>query len=259
MVNRSTTRRALLTRGAASLGAFSLSGCDIIQSNFAQKAFAKVDALNRTVQEAILGPDSLAPEYSRDDLSQFFYANGSTDPDDADYKKMAAEAFASYKLVVDGLVERPLELSLAELRALPKRTQITRHDCVEGWSCIGEWTGTPLQGVLEKAVVKPDARYVLFHCFDTMDDGELTGPTPFYGSIDLAAARHRQTILAYEMNGEALPVKYGAPLRVRVERQLGYKMTKYIKRIELVSEFSKIGKGKGGYWEDNGYQWYAGI
>ncbi len=92
-----------------------------------------------------------------------------------------------------------------------------------------------------------------------MDDGALTGPTPFYGSIDLAAARHAQTILAYEMNGEPLPVKYGAPLRVRVERQLGYKMTKYIKRIELVSEFSSIGKGKGGYWEDNGYQWYAGI
>jgi DMSO/TMAO reductase YedYZ molybdopterin-dependent catalytic subunit len=172
---------------------------------------------------------------------------------------MVVEKFASYKLVVDGLVDNPLELSLSELRALPKRTQITRHDCVEGWSCIGEWTGTPLQGILEKAGLKRDAKYVLFHCFDTMDDGALTGPTPFYGSIDLAAARHPQTILAYEMNGEPLPVKYGAPLRVRVERQLGYKMTKYIKRIELVNEFSKIGKGKGGYWEDNGYQWYAGI
>jgi DMSO/TMAO reductase YedYZ molybdopterin-dependent catalytic subunit len=260
MVDRSTSRRTLLTRGAAALGALSLGGCDrIIQSDYAQKAFAEVDALNRTTQEALLSPDSLAREYTRDDLSQFFYANGSTDPDDADYKKMVVEKFASYKLVVDGLVDNPLELSLSELRALPKRTQITRHDCVEGWSCIGEWTGTPLQGILEKAVLKRDARYVLFHCFDTMDDGALTGPTPFYGSIDLAAARHPQTILAYEMNGEPLPVKYGAPLRVRVERQLGYKMTKYIKRIELVNEFSKIGKGKGGYWEDNGYQWYAGI
>jgi DMSO/TMAO reductase YedYZ molybdopterin-dependent catalytic subunit len=260
MVDRSTTRRSLLSRGAAVFGAFCLSGCDkIIQSNFAQKTFANVDVLNRRAQEALLGPDSLAPEYTRADLSQFFYANGSTDPDDANYKKMVAEEFSSYKLVVDGLVEHPLELSLAELRALPKRTQITRHDCVEGWSCIGEWTGTPLQGVLEKAILKSDARYVVFHCFDTMDDGDLSGPTPFYGSIDLAAARHPQTILAYEMNGEPLPVKYGAPLRVRVERQLGYKMTKYIKRIELVSEFSKIGKGKGGYWEDNGYQWYAGI
>jgi DMSO/TMAO reductase YedYZ molybdopterin-dependent catalytic subunit len=157
------------------------------------------------------------------------------------------------------LVEHPQQLSLAELRALPTRTQITRHDCVEGWSCIGEWTGTPLAGVLDRAVLKSAARYVLFHCFDTMDDGDLSGPTPFYGSIDLAAARHPQTILAYEMNGEPLPVKYGAPLRVRVERQLGYKMTKYIKRIELVDDFSKFGKGKGGYWEDNGYQWYAGI
>ena len=260
MVDRSTTRRTLLTRGAAVLGAFGLSGCDkIIQSDFAQKTFAKVDALNRTTQEAILGQDALAPEYTRDDLSSSFYANGSTDPDDNDYKKMVAEGFASYKLVVDGLVERPLELTLSELRALPARTQITRHDCVEGWSCIGQWTGTPLQGVLEKARLKPAARYVVFHCFDTMDDGELSGPTPFYGSIDLVAARHPQTILAYEMNGEPLPIKYGAPLRLRVERQLGYKMTKYIKRIQLVEGFANIGKGKGGYWEDNGYQWYAGI
>jgi DMSO/TMAO reductase YedYZ molybdopterin-dependent catalytic subunit len=260
MAERSTTRRTLLIRGAAAFGAFSLSGCDrIIQSKFAHKAFANVDALNRTTQEAILDQAALAPEYTRDDLSQLFYANGSTDPDDADYKKMVGERFASYKLVVDGLVEHPQQLSLAELRALPTRTQITRHDCVEGWSCIGEWTGTPLAGVLDRAVLKSAARYVLFHCFDTMDDGDLSGPTPFYGSIDLAAARHPQTILAYEMNGEPLPVKYGAPLRVRVERQLGYKMTKYIKRIELVDDFSKFGKGKGGYWEDNGYQWYAGI
>ena len=152
-----------------------------------------------------------------------------------------------------------MNLSLAQLRAMPARTQITRHDCVEGWSCIGEWTGTPLQAVLDEGRPKPTARYVLFYCFDKMDGGDLSGPTPFYGSIDLVAARHPQTILAYEMNGQPLPIKYGAPLRVRVERQLGYKMTKYIKRIELVDDFSGIGGGNGGYWEDNGYQWYAGI
>ena len=130
---------------------------------------------------------------------------------------------------------------------------------MEGWSCIGQWTGTPLQGVLDKAGPKPAARYVMFYCFDAMSDGSLSGPTPFYGSIDLQAARHPQTILAYDKNGAPLEVKYGAPLRLRVERQLGYKMTKFIKRIELVDDFSQIGQGKGGYWEDNGYQWYAGI
>ncbi len=260
MSDRSTTRRSLLTRGAALLGALGFGGCDkILKSDAAQEAYAEVDALNRTAQEAILGHEALAPEYARSDVSAMFYANGSTDPDDAHYKRMATEGFRSFRLSVDGLVEHKLELSMTELRALPVRTQITRHDCVEGWSCIGEWTGTPLQGVLDKAVVKSSARYVVFHCFDTMDDGDPSGPTPFYGSIDLLAARHPQTILAYAMDGQPLPVKYGAPLRLRVERQLGYKMTKYIKRVELVSDFAQIGQGKGGYWEDNGYQWYAGI
>ncbi len=254
------SRRSLLGRGAAALGALSLAGCDkVISSDAAQKAFSAVDKFNRDAQEAILKPEQLAPEYTEADITPKFYANGSTDPDDEHYKAMAADGFRSYKLTVDGLVEHPLELSLAELRAMPVRTQITRHDCVEGWSCIGKWTGTPLQGVLDKAVVKPAARYVVFRCFDTMDDGALSGPTPFYGSIDLLAARHPQTILAYAMSDKPLQVPYGAPLRLRVERQLGYKMSKYIKRIELVSDFAQIGEGKGGYWEDNGYQWYAGI
>jgi DMSO/TMAO reductase YedYZ molybdopterin-dependent catalytic subunit len=259
MPDRQTTRRSILFGGAAAVGALGLSGCDEIMKGGAESAFAYVDAWNRKVQETLLDPDALAREYTRADLSPMFYANGSTDPDDPRYKAMAADGFASYKLVVDGLVEHPLQLTLADLRALPARTQITRHDCVEGWSCIGQWTGTHLWEVLEKASLKPNARYVVFHCFDTMDDGELSGPTQFYGSIDLQAARHVQTILAYEMNGRPLPIAYGAPLRLRVERQLGYKMSKYIERIELVEDFANIGKGKGGYWEDNGYQWYAGI
>jgi DMSO/TMAO reductase YedYZ molybdopterin-dependent catalytic subunit len=172
---------------------------------------------------------------------------------------MVADKFASYKLTVDGLVDHPLQLSLSDLKAMPAQTQITRHDCVEGWSCIGQWTGTPLSTVLDQAGVKPSARYVMFYSYDSMDDGSLSGPTPFYGSIDLQGARHPQTILAYDMNGAPLGIPYGAPLRLRLERQLGYKMTKYIKRIELVDDFSKIGGGNGGYWEDNGYQWYAGI
>ena len=260
MVDRPTTRRALLARGAVALGALGLAGCENVTDNpVVKKVLGGVGGLNRRVQEAILGPEQLAQEYALSDISATFYANGSTDPDDTHYKAMAARGFDTYKLVVDGLVERPLELTLAELRAMPARTQITRHDCVEGWSCIGQWTGTPLQGVLDRAGVKPTARYVVFHCFDAMDDGGFSGPTPFYGSIDLLAARHPQTILAYDMAGKPLEVKYGAPLRVRVERQLGYKMTKYIKRIQLVDDFKDIGQGNGGYWEDNGYQWYAGI
>ena len=253
MVDRPTTRRALLARGVVVLGALGLAGCESVADlPLARKILGGVGGLNRRVQEAILGPEQLAQEYELGDVSTSFYANGSTDPDDKHYKAMAAK-------VVDGLVERPMELTIAELRAMPARTQITRHDCVEGWSCIGQWTGTPLQGVLDLAGVKPTARYVVFHCFDTMDDGDPSGPTPFYGSIDLLAARHPQTILAYDMAGKPLEVKYGAPLRLRVERQLGYKMTKYIRRIQLMSDFKDIGQGKGGYWEDTGYQWYAGI
>ncbi len=217
MSEGSTTRRAALLGGVAALGALGLSGCDsIIESDAAQQAFAKVDELNRATQEALLDRNALAREYTRADLSPSFYANGSTDPDDAEYKKMAADGFASFKLAVDGLVERPSQFSLADLRAMPARTQITRHDCVEGWSCIGEWTGTPLGLILDKVGVGAKAQYLVFHCFDTMDDGDLSGPTPFYGSIDLQAARHAQTILAYEMNGEPLTDQIrraGAPAR----------------------------------------------
>jgi DMSO/TMAO reductase YedYZ molybdopterin-dependent catalytic subunit len=149
-------------------------------------------------------------------------------------------------------------LSLAQLQAMPSRTQITRHDCVEGWSCIAKWTGVPLSLILDEARLKPQARYVVFHCMDTIDR-DISGDVKYYGSIDLIDARHPQTILAYGVNGKPLPVENGAPLRVRVERQLGYKMPKYIGRIEIVDSFAAIGQGRGGYWEDNGYDWYGGI
>ena len=163
---------------------------------------------------------------------------------------------------VDGLVERPVQLSLGELRALPARTQITRHDCVEGWSCIGKWTGVPLAEILSRAGVRPEARFVVFHCADTLDDGEFSVDPEsirYYESIDLIDAVHPQTILAYDMNGKPLTVPHGAPLRLRLERQLGYKMAKYIMRIELVQSLADLHGGRGGYWEDRGYEWYAGI
>jgi DMSO/TMAO reductase YedYZ molybdopterin-dependent catalytic subunit len=151
-----------------------------------------------------------------------------------------------------------VSFSLAELRNMPERSQITRHDCVEGWSCIAKWSGVPLARVLDEARVKPEARFVVFHCFDSMNLG-LSGAAPYYESIDLIDARHPQTILAYGCNDQPLPVANGAPVRVRIERQLGYKMAKYIKSIEVVSTLQPFGRGKGGFWEDLGYEWYAGI
>jgi DMSO/TMAO reductase YedYZ molybdopterin-dependent catalytic subunit len=156
------------------------------------------------------------------------------------------------------LVETPLELSLAELRAMPSRTQITRHDCVEGWSCIGKWTGVPLSALLETAKLKPDARYIVFYCADDLgESGDDSGK--YYESIGLEDAFHPQTILAYDMSGQPLPVPHGAPLRLRVERQLGYKMAKYVMAIEAVEALADIRGGNGGFWEDRGYEWYAGI
>jgi DMSO/TMAO reductase YedYZ molybdopterin-dependent catalytic subunit len=139
---------------------------------------------------------------------------------------------------------------------MPSRSQITRHDCVEGWSAIAQWKGARLSAILAAVEPRPEARYVVFHCADPM---EADGSDPYYESIDFDDAYHEQTILAYELNGAPLPIANGAPLRLRVERQLGYKHAKYVMRLELVQSFAAIGEGNGGYWEDQGYQWYAGI
>ena len=137
---------------------------------------------------------------------------------------------------------------------MPQREQITRHDCVEGWSAIGKWQGPQLSAVLAMAGLLPAARYVVFHCADRMEG------RPYYESIDLIDAFHPQTILAWRMNGQALPIAHGAPLRLRVERQLGYKHAKFVMRIELRDSLAGLYGGKGGSWEDaRGYQWYAGI
>ena len=144
--------------------------------------------------------------------------------------------------------------SLADLRALAARTQITRHDCVEGWSAIGQWTGVPLGEVLKAAGLAANARYIVFHCADNLDGQGL-----YYESIDLFDAFHPQTILAYAMNGRPLQIGHGAPVRLRVERQLGYKHAKFVMRIEAAESLAAFGYGKGGFWEDRGYAWYAGI
>ncbi|KQO96134.1 molybdopterin-binding protein [Methylorubrum extorquens] len=299
-------RRGFLTAAAGLLGVSALGGCDrFAASPTGQRALRAGEDANLFVQRLLLTPASLAKEFPDSEISPWFKPNGTIEPPDRAYKALAAKSFDGFKLRVDGLVERPQDLSLADLRALPARTQTTRHDCVEGWSAIGKWTGVPLAEVLKRAGLKPNARYVVFHCADTMEyamsggedeaepeksanpsmetrpegaenqasDSQAAGaeapnaedeasqgtPVRYYESIDLTDAYHPQTILAYDLNGKALPVSNGAPLRLRVERQLGYKQAKYIQRIELTEGLTGIGDGKGGYWEDRGYEWYAGI
>jgi DMSO/TMAO reductase YedYZ molybdopterin-dependent catalytic subunit len=255
----SANRRGWLQAGLASAGALVLGACDRITAN--PKGIAvlqSAEGLTRRAQRLLIDRKALAREFGPTDISSDFRANGSIDPTDDDYVALKAKGFADYRLVIDGLVEKPLSLSLADLRAQTARTQITRHDCVEGWSSIAKWTGARLGPLLDQAVLKKDARYLVFHCGDTLEQ-TLDGSGQYYESIDLIDAYHPQTILAYAMNDRVLPVAHGAPLRLRVERQLGYKQAKYIMRIEAVADYKHLGRGNGGFWEDRGYEWYAGI
>ncbi|HXA39396.1 MAG TPA: molybdopterin-binding protein [Phenylobacterium sp.] len=255
----STHRRGWLRAGLASAGALVLAACDrITNSSRGVAVLQSAEGLTRRAQRLVIDRKALAREFTPADISGDFRPNGSIDPQDPDYLALKAKAFADYRLVVDGLVERPLSLSLADLRGMPARTQITRHDCVEGWSSIGKWTGARLGPLLDRAGLKPTARYIVFHCGDTLEQ-TLDGSGQYYESIDLIDAYHPQTILAYAMNDQPLPVAHGAPLRLRVERQLGYKHAKYVMRIEAVDDYRHLGRGNGGFWEDRGYEWYAGI
>lgn len=246
-----TSRRKLI----AGLGSgLVLAGCDSWSRNESvRRVLASAEGLTMGAQRAI-GGDALAREYSEAEMSPVFRANGSRTADTAEYRAMLANGFADYRLRIDGLVARPLSLSLEALRRLPARTQITRHDCVEGWSAIGGWTGVPLSVLLDTAGLAADARYIVFWCADVFRGWQ------YYESIDLIDAYHPQTILAYDMNGARLPTGHGAPLRLRVERQLGYKHAKFVMRVQAVTSMEDIGEGKGGFWEDaSGYEWFAGI
>jgi DMSO/TMAO reductase YedYZ molybdopterin-dependent catalytic subunit len=244
-------RRALLTGGAGLL----LAGCDKVAAiPQARKILFAGEDMHRGLQRALLDRGALAPEFTREQMSPIFRANGTRDPGTPDYAAMVADQFAGFRLRVGGLVDRPLALSLDQLASMPSRSQITRHDCVEGWSAIGQWQGPMLGTVLKAAGMRSTARYVVFTCAD------LYNGQPYYESIDTIDAFHPQTILALKMNGARLTVPHGAPVRLRVERQLGYKHAKYVTGIDAVASLATIGKGKGGYWEDNvDYDWYAGI
>jgi DMSO/TMAO reductase YedYZ molybdopterin-dependent catalytic subunit len=254
------TRRNFLKTATAGTGALVLSGCtSLSQQQWVVNILSEVENLTRRAQRLFAGSHALAPEFTKADIAPVFRANGTLNPQTADYAAHAANGFRDWRIEVGGLVENSLSLSLPDLKAMPSRTQITRHDCVEGWSCIGQWTGTPLNLVLAAARPKREARYVMFYCADPMGDAATAGVPYYYESLDLLEATHPQTLLAYALNGRALPIENGAPVRLRAERQLGYKMAKYLLRIELVENFGQINGGKGGYWEDLGYNWYAGI
>ena len=245
------TRRNALIGGTGLL----LSGCDKINTSpTVQRVLSLGEKATMSAQRLVSDRNALAPEFARSEMSPVFRVNGNTMPGSAEYQALMAGGFANWKLLVDGFVARPQAFTLAQLRAAPQRTQITRHDCVEGWSAIGEWTGVPLALLLRAAGVSSNARYIVFHCAD-----DFRGH-PYYESIDMVDAFHPQTILAHTMNGQPLSIGHGAPLRLRVERQLGYKQAKYVMRIEARSTLDGLYGGKGGYWEDHsGYQWYAGI
>lgn len=248
------TRRTLVA-GAASGAGLLLTGCDQLAENpgFRKVLFAG-DNIHRVLQTAITPRSALATEFRPDQMSPIFRANGTLNPGGAEYSQHVAEKFANWQLDVSGMVSRPMKFSMAQLRAMPQRTQITRHDCVEGWSAIGKWHGAMLGDIMKAAGIQSAARYVIFHCAD------LYNGKNYYESLDMFDVFHPQTILAWQMNDALVTVPHGAPLRLRAERHLGYKQAKYVMGVEAVATLGNHGLGQGGYWEDNvDYDTYAGI
>ncbi|MDQ6827061.1 MAG: molybdopterin-dependent oxidoreductase [Candidatus Eremiobacteraeota bacterium] len=239
---------------ATSLSA-AVSGCAPVGRALNQNAgFHKFLGVVEPVNLALIGTRGMAKLYSERDIDRDFRVNGFDTPSDDAYRRLVREEYRSYRLVVDGAVERRQSFSLGRLRSMHAQTQITRHDCVEGWSAIGKWSGVPVSQILDVVKPKNGARYVVFHCWDRSSEG-----LPYYESLNLQQARHPQTILAFDLNGKPLDPDHGAPLRMRIPTQLGYKSAKWVYRLEVVPSFSHIFAGAGGYWEDQGYEWYAGI
>lgn len=243
-------RRDVLT-GLASAGGLLVSGCSRPVPPTYGSLLRLGDNLTYNAHRVLLPGESLVKEYGQRDISSF-PAVGVSDPGDPNgrrpsdaYRQLQRGSFADWRLSVEGLVSRPGSFSLAELKALPARTQITRHVCEEGWTAIAEWTGVPLSRVLDAVGLQPAARFVSYYSYDDWAD-----------SIDLVEALHPQTLLAYGMNGGDLPMPHGAPLRLRVERQMGYKSMKFLNRL-VVTEHLDDGGDKGN--PKNGWAWYTGI
>ena len=248
------SRRKLITTGVATAAGFAgLTAAARVAGRYglvppdAGGFYGPGETLTYAAQR-LLTPHSMAREFPRSMISQSPFANAVSLPNDA-FKSQQASGFVNWRLAVDGLVARPTSFSLADLRSLPKRGQITEVACEEGWSYIAEWIGTPLVDVLHIAGLAPHARYVVYY---SIDPG-------WWESIDMADALHPQTLLSWGMNDGDLPVPFGGPLRLRVPRQLGYKSVKYITRLTVTDSLKHFGKGLGSSAPEGGYAWYAGI
>ncbi len=235
------TRRKAIITGLTSIGGLFLAGCSKTLPPTYGNILRMGDNLNYVAHRALLPGQSLAKEYNYQDISSF-PATGTTNPAllNEEYARLQKNAFADWALPIEGSVSRPGSYSLADLQKFPSRTHITRHTCEEGWTAIGQWTGVPLSTILQSVGILPTARYINFYAYDG-----------FIDSIDLLDAFHPQTILAYGMNGRDLSIPHGAPVRLRVENQIGYKSMKYLQRIVVTDEFVDLG--------DSGWAWYTGI
>jgi DMSO/TMAO reductase YedYZ molybdopterin-dependent catalytic subunit len=200
--------------------------------------------------QRVLTRHTLAREFSQSQISKHPFANP-VDPLGEEFQRFQNTAFADWRLVVDGMIARPVSLSVAELKSFPARTQITMIGCEEGWTYIAEWKGVPLSHILELVGTLPQARYVVYR---SIQPGA-------WDSIDMAEAMHPQTLVSYGMNGGELPVPFGGPLRMRVPRQLGYKNVKFMNRLTITDNLKHFGKGLGSgeLGAEDGYAWYAGI
>jgi len=205
------------------------------------------ETLTYASQRMLMSFGSLAREFNRSDISKVAPVNGPP-PENETYDRLSSDDFKDWRLSVDGMVAKPASFSLAELKRFPSRSQITHQACEEGWSFIAEWTGVPLSHLLNLVGVLPKAKYVVIYPFDT-----------FWDSIDMPEALHPQTLLAYGMNGKDLPLPHGAPIRLRLPRQLGYKSIKYLSHLTITDSVKNIGKGLGSASPEIGYSWYAGI
>ncbi len=229
--------RRFFMRQGLSLGALTLlSGCNIGDQASVEKMLHAMSAWNDRAQAWLFNPDKLAPEYPESAITRPFPFNAYYDEDEVPQIDTA-----DYRLELAGLIRERKSWSLPELYALPQVTQITRHICVEGWSAIGKWSGTPFRTFLERVGADTSAKYVGFKCDDD-----------YYSSIDMATALHPQTLLAFRYDDQILPAKYGFPMKLRVPTKLGFKNPKHIRAIFVTNEYP------GGYWEDKGYNWFSG-
>jgi len=259
------TRRKLIAAGFTAAGAAGLGVAAWLADRYGLippdhgHIFGSGETATYAALRLLTSRHSLAREFNRSDISKVAPVKGEP-PENETYHRLLAGGFADWRLKINGLVARPSAYSLAELKRFPSETHIFHQACEEGWSFIAEWAGFPLSYLLNLVGVMPQARYAVFFGFDTHgDDGDLRYVKGKWNSIDMSDAWHPQTILAYGMNGHDLPTGHGAPLRLRVPRQLGGKSTKYLSHIFVTDTVSNIGKGYGAEGVERGFSWYAGI